>query len=154
MATMPVASNSCLPLPCRRLMSDPASPLAEYYPIEFEVDINGKLHDWEAVVRLPFIDADVLSAQVTGVTDELTAEEQQRDVAGDAVLLTDGEAAAFTVERLLPAPNNPVLLAGASREETLDGMSKCEFGDGSVLSHPLLRANQGGSSGAKRVRTY
>ena len=27
---------------------------------EFEIDINGKLHGWEAVVLLPFIDEAVL----------------------------------------------------------------------------------------------
>ena len=31
------------------------SPLAKYYPEQFEVDINGKLHGWEAVVLLPFL---------------------------------------------------------------------------------------------------
>ena len=31
-----------------------------YYPQDFETDANGKRQSWEAVVQIPFIDADVL----------------------------------------------------------------------------------------------
>ena len=37
-------------------MTDSNSELIEYYPENFETDLNGKKHDWEAVVLLPFID--------------------------------------------------------------------------------------------------
>ena len=32
------------------------SPIIEYYPVNFNTDLNGKQHDWEAVVLIPFID--------------------------------------------------------------------------------------------------
>ena len=32
------------------------SPVKEYYPVDFETDLNGKLQEWEAVVLIPFID--------------------------------------------------------------------------------------------------
>ena len=32
------------------------SPLKEFYPVHFESDLNGKQHEWEAVVLIPFID--------------------------------------------------------------------------------------------------
>ena len=37
-------------------MTTDTSPIIEYYPIEFEQDLNGKLQAWEAVVLIPFID--------------------------------------------------------------------------------------------------
>lgn len=37
-------------------MSDPASPILDFYPRSFEADLNGKKQDWEAVVKIPFID--------------------------------------------------------------------------------------------------
>lgn len=32
------------------------SPIIDYYPLEFNTDLNGKRQDWEAVVLIPFID--------------------------------------------------------------------------------------------------
>jgi 5'-3' exoribonuclease 1 len=32
------------------------SPVIDYYPVDFETDLNGKQQEWEAVVLIPFID--------------------------------------------------------------------------------------------------
>jgi len=37
-------------------MVNDESPVKEYYPVDFETDLNGKLQEWEAVVLIPFID--------------------------------------------------------------------------------------------------
>ena len=37
-------------------MSDPNSPILDFYPTEFEQDLNGKKAEWEAIVKIPFID--------------------------------------------------------------------------------------------------
>jgi len=50
---LPAASQNLLPVPYRDLMTN---SLKQYYPEKFETDLNGKLHEWEAVVLLPFID--------------------------------------------------------------------------------------------------
>lgn len=31
------------------------SPIIDYYPTEFQCDLNGKQQEWEAVVLIPFI---------------------------------------------------------------------------------------------------
>ena len=36
-------------------MSD-RSPIGDFYPQNFVTDKNGKQHDWEAVVLIPFIE--------------------------------------------------------------------------------------------------
>ena len=41
-------------------MVDANSPILDFYPQEFEQDLNGKKQDWEAVVKIPFIDQDRL----------------------------------------------------------------------------------------------
>ena len=41
-------------------MCDKLSPLYEFYPLEFEVDGEGKRQDYEAVVLVPFIDKEAL----------------------------------------------------------------------------------------------
>ena len=35
---------------------DEDSPIKDFYPEEFEADLNGKMQEWEAVVLIPFID--------------------------------------------------------------------------------------------------
>lgn len=37
-------------------MTDPNSSILDFYPMEFEQDLNGKKQDWEAIVKIPFID--------------------------------------------------------------------------------------------------
>lgn len=32
------------------------SPILDFYPTNFEQDMNGKKQEWEAVVKIPFID--------------------------------------------------------------------------------------------------
>jgi 5'-3' exoribonuclease 1 len=37
-------------------MSDPNSPIIDFYPRDFASDLNGKKSEWEAIVKIPFID--------------------------------------------------------------------------------------------------
>ena len=37
-------------------MTDPLSPILDFYPGEFQVDLEGKRADWEGVVLIPFLD--------------------------------------------------------------------------------------------------
>lgn len=37
-------------------MVEDTSPVIDYYPVNFETDLNGKQQEWEAVVLIPFID--------------------------------------------------------------------------------------------------
>ena len=37
-------------------MYEDNSPILDFYPVEFEQDLNGKKQEWEAIVKIPFID--------------------------------------------------------------------------------------------------
>ena len=45
-----------MPESYRDLMLSPNSPVIDFYPVEFELDSEGKHSSWEAIVILPFID--------------------------------------------------------------------------------------------------
>eukprot|EP00127_Corallochytrium_limacisporum_P003513 Clim_evm141s149 gene=Clim_evmTU141s149 len=80
MSVMPAASGrNLLPESWARLMYDPKSPILDYYPEDFPVDLNGKKHAWQGVVLLPFIDEGRLKAALKSVAGDLTKGERLRN---------------------------------------------------------------------------
>lgn len=88
LSVLPPQSATLLPKPLGNLMLEPFSPLIEYYPADFESDPNGKRQPWEAVVKIPFIESDVLLDAVMEVITE------------DKAAATDEERLLSNAERL------------------------------------------------------
>jgi 5'-3' exoribonuclease 1 len=83
LAVLPPSSRNALPAPYRSLMVSPESPIIDYYPEDFALDLNGKRNDWEAVVLIPFIDEKRLLDAVRSVdTSKLTDAEKRRNQLG------------------------------------------------------------------------
>lgn len=55
LAVLPSYSKELLPSAFQTLLTEEQSPIINYYPSEFETDLNGKEQEWEAVVLIPFI---------------------------------------------------------------------------------------------------
>lgn len=56
MAVFPPGSCEALPKFLQQFMKSPESPIIDYYPSNFHVDLVGKKFAWLGEVILPFID--------------------------------------------------------------------------------------------------
>ena len=67
MAVLPSASRAIVPPSYHSLMTSAESPIIDYYPVDFEQDLNGKQQEWEAVVMIPFTTVERSHARLSHV---------------------------------------------------------------------------------------
>lgn len=90
MGVLPASSNHAIPAPFHPLMTEPDSDIIDFYPEDFELDLNGKKQSWKAIVLLPFIDEKRLLAAMATKYPLLTAEEHARNAMGkDNLFISD-----------------------------------------------------------------
>ena len=82
-----VDSKKHLPEPFQKLMVDEDSPILDFYPPDFEIDMNGKKMAWQGIALLPFISQDRLLGALATVEPLLTPDEKRRNTIGDNVML-------------------------------------------------------------------
>lgn len=82
LAVLPAASKELLPKAYQRLLTDVNSPIIHNYPTKFELDMNEKQHDWEAVVKINFIDEKELLIAAHECSLLFSAKERERNIHG------------------------------------------------------------------------
>lgn len=90
MSVLPAASRHALPEVFHDLMLNEDSEVIDFYPQEFEIDLNGKKFAWQGVALLPFIEMSRLLAAVETKYPLLSPEDAGRNTVGhDVLLLSD-----------------------------------------------------------------
>ncbi|XP_003380231.1 5'-3' exoribonuclease 1 [Trichinella spiralis] len=106
LAVLPPSSRKLLPEPYQDLMVNPDSPLSYAYPEDVERDMNGKKYEWECILKLPFIDEEILFDAVYPFNDALKDDEKRRNRFGKCYLYrysgSHGERRTTTFRSSLP----------------------------------------------------
>ncbi len=74
MGVLPASSGVHIPAPYRPLMTDEDSPILDFYPTSFTIDMNGATAPWLGVVLLPFIEENRLLEAMKPYADQLNEE--------------------------------------------------------------------------------
>src|ERR1700712_2132191 len=88
MGVLPDRSKKIVPTVYHGLMTDPSSPIIDFYPRDFELDMNGKKMEWEAVVKIPFIDETRLLTAMGPKNELLSPDEKARNDFGVSLKFT------------------------------------------------------------------
>ncbi|KAK5997389.1 5'-3' exoribonuclease 2 [Cladobotryum mycophilum] len=96
MSVLPAASRHALPEVFHDLMLNENSEIIDFYPEEFEIDLNGKKMAWQGIALLPFIDMPRLLKAVQSKYPLLSAEDVARNTVGrDVLLLSDSHESLY-----------------------------------------------------------
>eukprot|EP00339_Tiarina_fusa_P025244 CAMPEP_0117002688 /NCGR_PEP_ID=MMETSP0472-20121206/4269_1 /TAXON_ID=693140 ORGANISM="Tiarina fusus, Strain LIS" /NCGR_SAMPLE_ID=MMETSP0472 /ASSEMBLY_ACC=CAM_ASM_000603 /LENGTH=1553 /DNA_ID=CAMNT_0004703109 /DNA_START=124 /DNA_END=4787 /DNA_ORIENTATION=+ len=109
MSCLPPGSGGLVPKSYRVLMTAPDSPILQFYPADFEVDMNGKKNPWEGVNLLPFIEINLLKNTIEKncPASALTPAERDRNRKGKIYLYSYD----MTCNDTVPSPNTSIGLA-------------------------------------------
>ncbi|KAI9149280.1 5'-3' exoribonuclease [Paramyrothecium foliicola] len=102
MGVLPDRSKKIVPKVYHELMTDPNSPIIDFYPRDFILDMNGKKMDWEAVVKIPFIDEKRLLDAMATKNDLLEPDEKNRNGYGVPIKFTYSPDVNFTFPSSMP----------------------------------------------------
>ena len=96
MGVLPDRSKTIVPEQYHELMTSKDSPIIDFYPRDFELDMNGKKMEWEAVVKIPFIDEKRLLSAMQPKNAELSEDQKRRNEFGVTLNFTYSSQMDFT----------------------------------------------------------
>ncbi|KAK5116209.1 hypothetical protein LTR62_008535 [Meristemomyces frigidus] len=102
MGVLPERSKKIVPQVYWPLMMEESSPIIDFYPRDFELDMNGKKQEWEAVVKIPFIDEKRLLAGMAPKDALLSDAEKHRNSFGVTLKFTYDALTDYTHPSSLP----------------------------------------------------
>ena len=145
MGVLPAASRASIPKAFQSLMTEEDSAIIDYYPPEFDIDMNGKKMAWQGVALLPFIDEKRLLSALGDRYPMLTEDEVRRNGFGNNTLFISEDSKLYDLCSALyikrtsdePVPMDPKLSGGITG--TIKPDPVCV--PGSTFNSPLTSQN-------------
>lgn len=91
LSVLPSQSAFALPACLRPLMSDISSEIIDFYPVDFEVDVEGKRWAWMGQVILPFINEERLLRAIEKKFHLMNADDLRRNKQGETYIFFNKE---------------------------------------------------------------
>lgn len=82
LCVLPPTSKDLLPSALQYLISEEKSPISKYYPKQFEVDLEGKRNEWEAIALLPIVDVNEVKNAYNQVIKSVEEADSKRNIIG------------------------------------------------------------------------
>nr|PVC54656.1 exoribonuclease [Theileria orientalis] len=133
MGVMPIRSSHCIPESLRGLMTDPESPLRDFYPVKFQEDPNGKRYKYQWVALLPFIDEEKLLHYVKPIEEKLNEEEKYRNRVSKNIIFLTQQLRMVFINQINRTEKVTDDMYGAKGEEMEYYICKCSKKHKSVL---------------------
>ena len=127
MGVLPAASGHCLPDSYSSLMKSPDSPIIDFYPTDFDIDLNGKKFAWQAVVLLPFIDQQRLLKAISSAEASLSEDERRRNCTLTTLVFAHDKHP--IAEQMLKAKGAKKLALDASLSDAMSGYVQAPDGE-------------------------
>ncbi|CUM55403.1 uncharacterized protein AC631_03249 [Debaryomyces fabryi] len=142
MAVLPARSRKLMPLVYRPLMTDPHSPIIDFYPHEVDIDKNGKSAPWEAVVLLSFVDENRLIDALKPIEAQLSPEELKRNSIGKDIEFIFNPQIDYVYPTPLPGYFHDLehdkCIENTFLLPTVEGEVKIELGENALLGKDSL----------------
>lgn len=136
MACLPPLSKHALPPAYQKLMTDKKSPIIDFYPKDFKVDMNGKKMAWLGVALLPFIDEKRLLEVVRPLESTLEDEEREQNALGSELLLVGNKGQHEYLSGIITDLGGEFLLEASSRLQRASGEFVNDNLFGKIAPHP------------------
>ena len=140
----PSSGGKFLPKCFKQLMQNQSSPIIDFYPLDFTVDMNGKRNPWEGVNLLPFIVNNRLIAAMEEFCgdDDMTEDERNRNSFGTDLIYEYDPSASETIPTTLKAAFPDIKCCNSKVEEYFlppvpaTGLAQGTLLPGVIVPHP------------------
>lgn len=95
LSVLPPKSSSLLPEPLSSILTDKSLEVAQYFPEEIEIDLTGRMKEWEGIVIIPFLDVEALRKLYFERVRGVDQAELRRNVVGQNTTYRHGRGSLF-----------------------------------------------------------
>lgn len=88
LSVLPPKSSRLLPEKLGRLLNSTNSPISDYCPDVFDIDLSGKRREWEGTVLLPMIDYEKIESEYYKLLRDIDRNELKRNIIGKSFIYT------------------------------------------------------------------